>query len=147
YVNWDTEIASTHVVGNVLEGLGYDVKLTPIENAAMWEAVATGEADGMVAAWLPLTHEGQYAEFGEDVVELGLNLEGAKTGLVVPSYMDVDSITDLTDEADKTITAIEPGAGVTNATESAIEHYENLSDWTLATSSSGAMTTQLGEAI
>ncbi|WP_058306457.1 glycine betaine ABC transporter substrate-binding protein [Gracilibacillus massiliensis] len=147
YVNWDTEIASTHVVGEVLKNLGYDVTLTSIENAAMWEAVATGEADGMVAAWLPLTHEAQYSEFGEDVVELGPNLEGAKTGLVVPSYMDVDSIADLEGQADQTITGIEPGAGVTAATEAAIEEYDNLSDWDLQTSSSGAMTTALGEAI
>ncbi|WP_208588865.1 glycine betaine ABC transporter substrate-binding protein [Gracilibacillus suaedae] len=147
YVNWDTEIASTHVVGKVLEDLGYDVTRTSIENAAMWEAVANGEADGMVAAWLPATHESQYAEFGDQVVELGPNLEGAKIGLVVPSYMDVDSIADLTDEAGQTITGIEPGAGVVSAAEKALEDYENLSDWQVQTSSSGAMTTQLGEAI
>ncbi|MFD2656765.1 glycine betaine ABC transporter substrate-binding protein [Gracilibacillus thailandensis] len=147
YVNWDTEIASTHVVGNVLEDLGYDVTLTSIENAAMWEAVANGEADGMVAAWLPGTHESQYAEFGDQVVELGPNLEGAQIGLVVPSYMDVDSIADLTDEAGQTITGIEPGAGVVSAAEKALEEYDNLSDWQVQTSSSGAMTTQLGEAI
>ncbi|WP_163581521.1 glycine betaine ABC transporter substrate-binding protein [Gracilibacillus saliphilus] len=147
YVNWDTEIASTHVVGKVLEDLGYDVTLTSIENAAMWEAVANGEADGMVAAWLPGTHESQYEEFGDQVVQLGPNLEGAQIGLVVPSYMDVDSIADLTDEADQSITGIEPGAGVVSATEKALEEYENLSDWQVQTSSSGAMTTQLGEAI
>lgn len=147
YVNWDTEIASTHVIGQVLENLGYDVKLTSLENAAMWEAVANGEADGMVAAWLPLTHASQYEEFGDKVVQLGPNLEGAKTGLVVPSYMDVNSIADLKDQAEKTITGIEPGAGVTAATEAAIKEYDNLSDWTLQTSSSGAMTTALGDAI
>ncbi|SFL57159.1 glycine betaine/proline transport system substrate-binding protein [Gracilibacillus orientalis] len=147
YVNWDTEIASTHVVGKVLEDLGYDVKRTSIENAAMWEAVANGEADGMVAAWLPATHEAQYEEFGDQVVELGPNLEGAKIGLVVPSYMDVDSIADLTDEVDQTITGIEAGAGVVASAESALEDYDNLSDWSIQTSSSGAMTTQLGEAI
>ncbi len=147
YVNWDTEIASTHVVGEVLKNLGYDVKLTSIENAAMWEAVATGEADGMVAAWLPATHEPQFSEFGDQVVQLGPNLEGAKIGLVVPSYMDANSIEDLTDQADQTITGIEAGAGVVAAAETAVEEYENLADWNVQTSSSGAMTTALGEAI
>ncbi|ENH95534.1 glycine betaine ABC transporter glycine betaine-binding protein [Gracilibacillus halophilus YIM-C55.5] len=147
YVNWDTEIASTNVVGKVLEDLGYDVTLTSLDNAAMWQAVANGDADGMVAAWLPLTHESQYAEYGDQMVELGANLEGAKTGLVVPSYMDVDSIADLSDQADKTITGIEPGAGVTAASEAAIQEYDNLSDWELQTSSSGAMATALEEAI
>ena len=59
YVEWDSEVASTHVIGKVLEDLGYDVKLTPLDNAVMWQSVATGEADAMVSAWLPLTHSAQ----------------------------------------------------------------------------------------
>ncbi|MFD1174239.1 glycine betaine ABC transporter substrate-binding protein [Oceanobacillus picturae] len=147
YVEWDSEVASTNVIGKVLEDQGYDVTLTPLDNAVMWEAVANGEADGMVAAWLPLTHEGQFAEYGDQVVELGTNLEGAKTGLVVPEYMDVDSIADLDQEADKTITGIEPGAGVVAAAEQAVEDYDNLEGWEVQTSSSGAMATELGSAI
>lgn len=95
YVEWDTEIASTHVVGEVLSNLGFDVTLTPLDNAVMWEAVATGQADGMVAAWLPDTHGDLYEQHKDDIVELGVNLEGAKIGLVVPAYMDIDSIEDL----------------------------------------------------
>lgn len=147
YVEWDTEIASTNVVGQVLEDLGYDVTLTPLDNAIMWEAVSKGEADGMVAAWLPHTHGTQYEKYKKDLDELGENLAGAKIGLVVPSYMDVNSIEDLTNEADHTITGIEPGAGITAATEKAQEEYDNLADWNLLTSSSGAMTTALSKAI
>lgn len=95
YVEWDTEVASTHVVGNVLESLGYKAKLTGLDNAIMWEAVASGEADGMVAAWLPGTHGDLFEEYGDKMIDLGPNLEGAKIGLVVPSYMDIDSIEDL----------------------------------------------------
>ena len=143
YVEWDTEVASTHVIGQVLEELGYDVTLTPLDNSVMWEAVASGEADGMVAAWLPGTHGAQFEEYGDRMVDLGPNLEGAKIGLVVPSYMDVDSIADLADEADKTITGIEPGAGVVAASERTVEKYDNLDGWEVQTSSSGAMTTEL----
>ena len=95
YVEWDTEVASTNVVGQVLEAQGFDVTLTPLDNAVMWSAVAEGQADGMVAAWLPGTHASQYETYGEDVEDLGANLEGAKIGFVVPSYMDIDSIEDL----------------------------------------------------
>jgi len=147
YVEWDSEIASTHVVGQVLEDMGYDVKLTPLDNAIMWEAVSNGEADAMVAGWLPTSHAAQYERYGEKLVDLGVNLEGGKMGLVVPSYMDVDSIEDLSGEADKTITGIESGAGIMSATETAFESYSNLADWSLLPSSSGAMTVALDQAI
>lgn len=95
YVEWDTEIASTNVVGKALEDLGFNVTVTPLDNAVMWEAVANGEADGMVAAWLPGTHGDLYEQYKDKLVDLGENLEGAKIGLVVPAYMDIDSIEDL----------------------------------------------------
>lgn len=147
YVEWDTEIASTHVVGKVLEDLGLDVTLTPLDNAVMWESVASGEVDGSVSAWVPVTHEAQIEQYGDDVVHLGPNLEGAKIGLVVPEYMDVDSIEDLTDEAGQTITGIDPGAGVVAGAERTLEDYDNMADWEVQPSSSGAMTTELGTAI
>jgi glycine betaine/proline transport system substrate-binding protein len=61
---------------------------------------------------------------------------------------DVNSIADLadyTEEFDGEITGIEPGAGVVQAAEQSLEDY-NLADWTVATSSSGAMATVLGQA-
>lgn len=59
--------------------------------------------------------------------------------------MDVDSIADLTDQAGKSITSIEPGAGIVAAAENALTGYPNLSDWSIETSSSGAMTVTLGK--
>ncbi|MBT2571145.1 glycine betaine ABC transporter substrate-binding protein [Planococcus sp. ISL-110] len=96
YVEWDTEVVSTNIVGKVLEDQGFDVTLTPLDNAVMWQAVSEGQADGMVAAWLPGTHATQLETYGDSVVDLGVNLEGAKIGFVVPAYMDIDSIEDLT---------------------------------------------------
>lgn len=149
YVEWDSEVASTHVVAKVLEEQGYNVVTTPIDNAIMWEAVASGDADGMVAAWLPATHGDLYEEYQDQIDQLGVNLEGAKIGLVVPEYMeDVNTIADLndfTDDFNGTITAIEPGAGVVQAAERSVDEY-GLEGWTVETSSSGAMVTALGQA-
>ncbi|MBM7541507.1 glycine betaine ABC transporter substrate-binding protein [Amphibacillus cookii] len=149
YVEWDTEIASTNVIAHVLESQGYDVDVTPLDNAVMWQSVATGDADGMVAAWLPNTHGELYDQYQDQLVSLGHNLEGARIGLVLPEYMeDVNSIEDLvdaTDEFDGTITGIEPGAGVVQSAENAVEDY-GLDGWSVETSSSGAMATALGEA-
>lgn len=147
YVEWDTEVASTNVIAKVLEDKGFTVKTTALDNAVMWEAVANNKADAMVAGWLPNTHASQYEKYKDKLVDLGVNLKGAKVGLVVPDYMDVDSIADLSDEAKKTITGIEPGAGIMSATEKALKDYSNLSDWKLKSSSSGAMTVALGQAI
>ena len=74
YVEWDTEVASTHVVGQVLEELGYKVTLTPLDNGIMWEALANGEVDGMVSAWLPQTHAPQVEKYKDKIENLGENL-------------------------------------------------------------------------
>ena len=147
YVEWDSEIASTHVIQKVLETEGYDVEITPLDNAVMWQSVASGDTDAMVSAWVPLTHGDLYDEHESSLDNLGPNLEGAKIGLVVPEDFPVDSIADLSDEADQQVTGIEPGAGVVQAAEDAVETYDNLEGWEVQTSSSGAMATELGQAI
>src|SRR5690625_6290152 len=105
----------------------------------MWSVVARGEADAMLAAWLRGYQKEQYEEYGDQVVDLGPNLEGAKIGLVVPEYMGVDSIAELDSEADRTITGIDPGAGVVTAAENAVEEYDNLVGCEVDMSSGGGM--------
>jgi len=95
YVAWDSEIASTNVVKQVMESMGFDVTITQVEAGPMWAAVASGDADASLAAWLPITHEDYINDYEDELEDLGPNLEGAKIGLVVPEYMDIDSIEDL----------------------------------------------------
>jgi glycine betaine/proline transport system substrate-binding protein len=95
FVAWDTEIASTNVIGKVLQQNGYDVTLSQVEVGPMFAGVANGSADAMVGAWLPGTHIEYYNTYKNDLVDLGPNLHGTKNGLVVPSYVDIDSIEDL----------------------------------------------------
>jgi glycine betaine/proline transport system substrate-binding protein len=92
---WDSERASSSVMKAVLEQLGFKVTVTPVDPAIMFEAVATGQADATVAPWLPSTHSSFYEKHKEDIVDLGENLTGTQNGLVVPEYMDIDSIEDL----------------------------------------------------
>ncbi|MEO2076845.1 MAG: glycine betaine ABC transporter substrate-binding protein [Bacillus sp. (in: firmicutes)] len=95
YVAWDSEIASTNVVGKVLTDLGYKVTLTQVEAGPMWTGVADGSLDAHVAGWLPSTHADYYKKYKGKFEDLGENLKGTKLGLVVPAYMDIDSIEDL----------------------------------------------------
>ena len=92
---WDSEFASSSVVKLVLEGLGYEVEVTPVDPAIMFQAIASGEGDVTVAPWLPTTHNAFYEKHKDDIVDLGENLEGTQNGFVVPSYVDIDSIEDL----------------------------------------------------
>lgn len=144
---WDTEIASATVLGLTLEEAGFNVRLISVDNAIMYESVASGESDVMTAAWLPITHGSIYEEYEDSLVNLGENLSGAKSGLAVPSYMDVDSITDLETVANQTIMGIEPGAGIMIQTEEAMEVYGNLNDWNLEAPSTGAMLASLKSAV
>ena len=92
---WDSEFASSNVVKIVLDNLGYETEVIPVDPAIMFQAVATGEADATVAPWLPTTHQAFYEKHKNDVVDLGENLEGTQNGFVVPSYVEIDSIEDL----------------------------------------------------
>ena len=150
YVEWSSEVASTNVVRAVLqERMGYDVEITPVSAAAMWQAVSTGDVDGIVAAWLPTTHEHYLKQVQDDVEDLGPNLEGTRIGLVVPKYVTIDSIDQMNDVVDKfdgKIIGIDPGAGLMSATETVMEKY-GLSDFELMEGSGATMTAALQSAI
>ncbi|TDX29061.1 glycine betaine/proline transport system substrate-binding protein [Modicisalibacter xianhensis] len=149
YVEWASEVASTNVVRAVLEQMGYEVDMSSLSAAAMWQAVAYGDADAMVAAWLPTTHENYYEQTKEQVVDLGTNLEGTKLGLVVPAYTDITSIDQLDDKANAIngeIVGIDPGAGLMGLTEDVIEEY-GLDDIQLQSGSGATMTAALQAAI
>ena len=151
YVAWDSEIASTHVVKEVLESkLSYTVEMLQVDAGPMWAGVADGSADAMVAAWLPGTHAPYYERYSGQMDDLGANLDGAKIGLVVPTYMDITSIADLQNadtaaSLQNRIVGIEPGAGIMTATEEAIKTYK-LDGITMLESSSAAMVQELQKA-
>lgn len=151
YVAWDSEIASTYVVKEVLESkLNKKVEMLQVDAGPMFAGVADGSADAMVAAWLPSTHASYLEMYGKDMEDLGANLEGTKIGLTVPAYMDIDSIEDLSDDGmasslDHKIIGIEPGAGIMTATGKALTEYK-LDNYTLVESSSAAMAQELQKA-
>lgn len=127
YVEWASEVASTNVIAAVLEQAGFDVELTSLSAAAMFQALSTGDADALVAAWLPTTHADYMERIGDQVEDLGVNLDGTKLGLVVPEYTDVESIADLNDSADRfnnEIIGIDPGAGLMSLTEEVVDTYD-----------------------
>lgn len=153
YVSWATEIASNHVIKEVLEEVGYDVTLKEVNTGAMFIAVADGAADAMISAWLPYTDVSYWEKFEDDLVDLGPNLKEAPLGLVVPSYMEIESIEDMKennhdvgDSTDWTITGIDPGSGQMLITEEAMDIY-GLAEWNLQATSDASMMAALDRAI
>ncbi len=149
YVNWAEGIAMTNLAAVILEDeMGYEVELTLADVAPTFTSVANGSSDAFLDVWLPLTHESQMEEYGDDLVDLGASYEGAKIGLVVPSYVEVDSIEDLNtykDDFDGKIIGIDSGAGIMSTTETAIDEYDL--DFELISSSEAAMIASLKSAI
>jgi len=92
---WDSERASSAVITQVLEDHGFDVTVNNVDPSILFQALAQGEVDVTVAPWLPTTQGAYLEEYGDEIVDMGPNMEGTVIGLVVPEYMEIDSIEDL----------------------------------------------------
>ncbi|MFD1362398.1 glycine betaine ABC transporter substrate-binding protein [Lentibacillus salinarum] len=153
YVAWARETISTHMLGALLEKVGYNVELTQVEAGPMWSSVADGSADFHTSAWLPATHASYWEEYEDDIVQVKQVLDEAPLALSVPSYMeDVNSIEDLKDNEELgesvnwEVVGIDPGAGIMENTEEAFDVY-GLDNWELTTSSEAAMLAELEAAV
>lgn len=150
YVEWDCAATSTAVAQAVLqEKMGYEVEILPVAAAAMWQAVGTGDVDGMVTAWLPVTHADYLKSVENRVENLGPIVGGAKLGWAVPSYVTISSMEEINANADKfggRIIGIDPGAGLMRLSEDAMKEY-GLSKMELMEGSGATMTAALGDAI
>lgn len=149
YVEWDCAVSSTYVAKAALEQMGYEVEILPVAAAAMWQAVSTGDVDGMVTAWLPVTHADYLAKVKDKVENLGPIVGGARLGWAVPTYVTIDSMAELNDNAatfDGKVIGIDPGAGLMRLSEQAMKDY-GLDKFQLMEGSGATMTAALADAI
>jgi glycine betaine/proline transport system substrate-binding protein len=149
YVNWAEGIAMTNLVKVVLEDkMGYDVDMTMADPGVVYASIARGFQDAFLDGWLPVTHKSYMEQFRDDITDLGYNFEGARIGLVVPTYVEIDSIEEMNEHKDKfdgRIVGIDPGAGIMQATERAIDEYDL--DIELVESSGPVMTASIASAV
>ncbi len=149
YVEWSDAVVATNILAAVLRGMGHEVTLTPVSGAAMWQAVASGDADCMVAAWLPGTHAAYYSKLKDQVDLVGPNVTGARLGWAVPDYAPFNSIADLKTQGglvDNKVIGIDPGAGLMRASEKTIKEY-GLDNMTLVEGSDATMVGALKDAV
>lgn len=130
YINWTSEIASAHLFKHwYRRDSGEEVILVEIEGDAiseMYAALAAGEFDSTVSCWTPGMHDIYLEQYPGKLEVLGSNLAGARTGLVVPDYVTINSIEELRSHADQfggMIHAIEKEAGVSKQAVSAVKEY------------------------
>lgn len=144
---WASGVAITHVTQQFFKSKGYDVELKKAAVDMVFASLANGDTDVFMDAWLPVTHKDKVAKFKGKIESLGVSYNNARIGLVVPKYVDINSIEELNANADKfdgKIIGIEKGAGITAKTDIALEEYNLKLDH--VNSSSIAMLTELSKA-
>lgn len=145
--NWAETIAMTKVTELALEDVGIPTKMILIEPGPIYASLAKGDGDIFLESWLPQTHAEYWDKYGDKLDKAGISFDYASTGLVVPAYVDINSITELNENKEKfngRIIGIGSGAGIHKDTEKAIDEY-NL-DYQQITSSGPAMMATLKKA-
>ncbi|SCL44516.1 glycine betaine/proline transport system substrate-binding protein [Micromonospora citrea] len=152
YMAWDEAIAVSHLWQHILEEKGYQVQLKNLEAGLVYGGLASGDIDFFLDGWLPQTHASYLEKYGDKLEKLGVWYEGASLSIAVPAYVEgVESLADLAGKADTfggEIIGIEPGAGLTKATqEKVLPGYGLDGAMKLKTSSTPAMLAALDGAI
>ncbi len=115
-VGWTDITATTALTSVVLEGLGYEPSADLLAVPVTYASLANGDIDVFLGNWMP-TMEADIAPYLDagTVESIGVNLEGAKYTLAVPSYLAEQGLRDFADIAafadalDNEIYGIEPG--------------------------------------
>ena len=123
YTDWSESVAITYLSAVLLEKhMDYKVtlKMTDVEEA--YREVANNKADVFTDAWLPETHKQYFNQHKENLEMLGITYPEARTGLVVPEYSELHSVTDLKNYPHPII-GIDAGAGIMQKAQKAINKY------------------------
>lgn len=147
---WPGERVKAEVVTQILDTVGYEVKVHQISWAIALQGVASGDLDVDLGIWRPTQNSmvNPLLESG-DVELVAVNIKDAKYDVVVPQYVcdaGVTSIADLNKQADKfdsKIYGIEAGNDGNEIMIDAIKaDTYNLGDWKLVPSSTAGMLAQ-----
>lgn len=151
---WSSAEAVLNVAQKVLEDrMGYTVEPVMTNIGVQYQGLSRGNIDAMLMAWLPTTHKPYWDKFATEVVNLGPVYLGARLGWAVPAYVPESELASLEDlkktavreRLHRQIQGIDPGSGLMQASEKALEAY-GLDDYTLISASGAGMTAALERA-
>jgi len=147
---WPEGEAVSYIWKLALEEQGYNVTLEHADAGPVFAGVARGDYDFALDGWLPLTHADYFTQYGDKIVDLGSWNDDAKLTIAVNEDAPVDSLADLAANADAfggRLIGIEPGAGLTAATEDNVIPTYGLEGMDFITSSTPAMLAELSKAL
>jgi glycine betaine/proline transport system substrate-binding protein len=115
-VGWTDIAVTTAVAARALESIGIATKTLGLSVPVTYASMKNGDIDVFLGNWMP-TMEADVRPYLDDgsVESTGVNLEGAKYTLVVPTYLAEQGLKDFADIAkfseqlDNQIYGIEPG--------------------------------------
>lgn len=145
-------LAPANVLG---VGQRVDTSGATLTIGAQYRALAKGDIDAMIMAWLPDTHKHYFDGVRSSVTDLGPMYTGAIVGWAVPDYVpksEVDSIADLRKAGvagrfGNTIVGIDPDAGEMIQSRRAMKDYGLGGIYALMDGTDRSMTRALASAI
>lgn len=147
-----TDITSTNAVASVLlEGLGYQPRISTLSVPVGYQAMKSGDLDAFLGNWMPAQqHFRDDLEQAGAVDVLARNLEGAKFTLAVTKTAADAGVKDFADlaaharEFGSTIYGIEPGAPANQNIQKMVDADDfGLGSWRLIESGEQAMLSQV----
>ena len=148
---WPTSQVITSLISEAMDNnLNVDITTKPVSQnklADLWQMLLTDRIDVTPSVWLPDTHAAFVRDAGNSVSDLGIWLKGARLGLVVPDYMQANSIEELTKEnSGGIIFGIDQSSKLIHMTRRALELY-GLKDFRIIAKSDKYMVSRLEEAL
>ena len=143
---WDEGIAVSELWKSVLEAEGYSVELEYADPGAVYLGLTEDDYDVVLDTWLPVTHKTYMDKYGQDLTDLGAWNDEASLTIAVNADAPIDSLEELAANADKfdnRLIGIEPGAGLTEATEKEVIPTYGLEKMDFSTSGTPAMLAEL----
>lgn len=128
YVNWQEDVAVTYLWQEILTEKGYHVELKSLDVAPLYVGLSKGNLDLFLDGWLPITQKAYWEKNKDQLIDYGSWYKGeAKLGLIVPKFVNINSIAQLPQENAKfggQIVGIDAGAGIMKSAEGAINEYQ-----------------------
>jgi glycine betaine/proline transport system substrate-binding protein len=141
---WEDLLVTSLVTKKLLEKEGYEVQVTKFsEWGIAYGALQKGDVD-LLTSEIDYVASDYWAKGKQKLEKVSVVSHGLYQGLVVPSYVPIDSVDQLNTIADKVggkIVGIEPGSGLMREANNALKDYGLK--YQIVDGSTAAMTAQL----